>query len=331
MTEDVAVVLDQLQIQIASIGANEIAAHCPFHADAHPSFSINVESGLWICYQCTESGNLEMLVEKVGGTSDAKTYLKKVRFKKVTQRKSPKKVPPPEPPEVSPSEILARYESFGLPPHWAREERKLSDTAVEDYGIKWHRGWVIPIWAPPYELVAAPGGLLGWQFKRLDYVRNYPRAVKKSQTLFGLWEAEDYEPKLALVESPLDVVRLASMGVPSVASFGAMVSKKQVQLLIEFADRVVLALDADEEGVRQTEKLYRYLNKFVPTTKAVFPAGVKDPGEMSGKQVIGTFHDIQRHAPTLPRRRHRYDARQGIAPSRPRNGFGQDSNDHRYH
>ena len=63
-TDAVEEILDQLGINVVSAG-KEISAHCPFHADAHPSFSINASSGLWICYQCSSCWH----VADVGGGS----------------------------------------------------------------------------------------------------------------------------------------------------------------------------------------------------------------------------------------------------------------------
>ena len=322
---DIEDVLEQLKIDVANVGEREISAHCPFHKDSHPSFSMNAESGLWICYQCGESGTLDMLVEKVGGTVDVKAFLREAKVKNLTKKEEPKEEPVKEQ-TFDAALMYARYRSYRNPPIWALEERQLSRYAVDLYGIKWDMGWIIPIWAPE------DAELWGWQYKRADVVSNYPPAVKKSRTLFGLPEVA--AATVALVESPLDVVRLASVGITAVSSFGAMVSKAQVRLLIDVADKIILALDNDEEGMRQTDKLYRYLNKFVPTKRITYPASclAKDPGEMSDREVETVFYDdLQRHASPVSGGRHRHDARSRLAPSRPRDGFGQDRHLHRSH
>lgn len=304
-------VLEQLQIQVSNVG-KEISAHCPFHVDSHPSFSMNAKSGLWICYQCGESGTLEMLVEKVGGTVNVKSFLRETKAKKVKKKEPPKEELPTEV-VVDPNVIQVRYEAFGFPPRRFLEERMISRAAAEQYGLKWDRGWVIPIIEPHTH------DLMGWQWKRGEDVYNYPRTVKKSQTLFGLnWLTTGH---IVLVESPLDVVRLASVGVTAVASYGAMVSRIQTQLLVSFADRVILALDADEEGERQMDKLQKYLIKFVMTTRPSFPAGIKDPGDMDDQTVERVFgNDLQRHASPISRGSHRHDARSRLSSARPRNG-----------
>jgi len=39
------------------VSGSQISACCPFHEDTTPSFSANIETGLWICHGCGERGN----------------------------------------------------------------------------------------------------------------------------------------------------------------------------------------------------------------------------------------------------------------------------------
>lgn len=289
-------ILTQLGIQIASVSDDEIAAKCPFHKDSHPSFSMSTvpkpnkdgttrPAGLWVCYQCGRAGSIQTLVDEIGGGDVSVTeYLQDVRHKNVRKRSDlPQK--PEEPAPLEPYLHYAKYESFRWPPAWALEERMITLNVAERYGIKWDKGWIIPIWAP--EMDDDISGLWGWQFKRLDFVSNYPKAVKKSLTLFGLRELDS--TTVVLVESPLDVCRLASAGVTAVASYGAFVSQPQLKLLEGAADRIILALDMDEEGQRQTNKIYLPLAKKVATSKVILPRGAKDPGDLSDAQVLKVF------------------------------------------
>ena len=275
-------VLQGLGVIVVTVGEREISAKCPFHADNHPSFSMNADSGLWICYQCSERGTLEMLVEKVGGTSSGTTEL--VRELKRSSIGAEKPAPTVSA-EIDPLMVTAEYESFGEPPEWALESRLFSVDIARAYGVRWNKGWVIPIVSPS-------GDLGGWQFKRMDFVSNYPPAVKKSQTLFGLGQLSS--GTVVLVESPLDVCRLAQAGVDAVASYGAFVSKEQIRLLLDASERIVLALDADVEGRRQTDAIWQRLARAVPTDIASYPTGCKDPGDMTDEQVTRTFNDIHR-------------------------------------
>jgi hypothetical protein len=277
-------VLEDLGIQIVSIG-REISAHCPFHTDAHPSFSINASTGLFICYQCQEAGTLEDLLVKCNTTKgNTVEYLREVRQRKMRKTRQQEREPePPEEPLIDPFVLSAQYETFKQPPQWAHEERHITSEQMHRFGVRWDKGWIIPIWSPS----KTKPELWGWQFKRLDFVSNFPKQVKKSQTLFGYHQLTG--TTVALVESPLDVVRLASVAVPAVSSFGAFVSRRQLTLLHRRAKRVVLALDNDEEGNRQSKRIYLGLAKSLATSVLKYPEGVKDPGEMSDDQIVEAF------------------------------------------
>ena len=287
-------VLQQLGVTVASANGREIAAHCPFHTDSHPSFSMNAEKGVWICYQCGRAGTLEMLISQLAGApGDPKTLLRSIRHAGATQRLRERRQAAvssetESAPVIDPFIVFARYDTFGSPPSWALQERMLLPEVCAHYGVRWDKGWIIPIWSPEGD--KSVGHFWGWQFKRLDSVANFPPAVKKSRTLFGLHEARG--SSLILVESPLDVVRLASVGFTAVASYGAFVSNEQLSLLIERSGRVVLALDADEEGQRQTAKVYRRVARAVPTTWVRFPRGAKDPGDLTDRQAVRVFGEL---------------------------------------
>jgi DNA primase len=96
---------------------------------------------------------------------------------------------------------------------------------------------------------------MGWQEKGYvkRYFKNYPTGIEKSKALFGFRRYDG--GRLIVVESPLDVVRLASVGVSGgVATFGSLVSKDQVNL-IRGADQIVFAFDNDDAGRIASQKM----------------------------------------------------------------------------
>lgn len=44
----------------------KVAGCCPFHADRHPSFSANIEKGVWYCFTCASGGGVKRFAELVG-------------------------------------------------------------------------------------------------------------------------------------------------------------------------------------------------------------------------------------------------------------------------
>ena len=271
--------LESIGVKVSRVTSTEIEAHCPFHADRHPSFYMNAETGLWLCFQCSARGSLESLVEALNGAPiDIKSYLLEAKYANLTATKPPiEETTPP----VDLRMVRAKYESFKEPPEWAIEARFIDRDASREYGLRWDRGWVIPI-HDPLERV-----LWGWQFKRLDLVLNYPKSITKSKALFGYHQLGSKE--VVLVESPLDVVRLASAGVDAVATFGAFVSNEQIHLLVRYANSITLALDADKAGQDQMARIYPLIAKRVNTRIAEMPDGCKDPGDLTNEQVERIF------------------------------------------
>src|SRR5438445_13694799 len=68
---DTRVILETLGIDIRRERGSEISCRCPLHDDRSPSFSINIDTGLWICYAGCGSGNLAQLVQRIKGGSIA--------------------------------------------------------------------------------------------------------------------------------------------------------------------------------------------------------------------------------------------------------------------
>lgn len=56
----------------------ELKCSCPFgkHKDEHPSFNINMESGLYMCHSCQEYGNIYSFIAKMEGITTKEAYKK---------------------------------------------------------------------------------------------------------------------------------------------------------------------------------------------------------------------------------------------------------------
>jgi DNA primase len=128
---------------------------------------------------------------------------------------------------------------------------------------------------------------MGYQYKSGPVVLNEPKRMRKRGALFGVHAMEG--SRMILVESPLDCLRLWSEGVRgAVSSFGAHVSDEQVRIITERAEAVVIALDNDPAGQRESLRLARRLGKQIPAflfdySKAEALPGKKgkDPGELT--------------------------------------------------
>lgn len=283
-TTDLSVVLTELGVELKRVGDKEISGCCPVHLkrtgrhDRSPSWSMNAQTGLWLCYSCGARGTLSSLVSEITGREqsvlEVHRFLIETGLRRLTEP-SPQEEPQPEVDWVT-------YSRFGDVPERLLFTKDLDAHIARSYGIRWdssNKCWVIPIVAPT-------GELLGWQSKKKGWVRNYPVGVKKSHTLFGI---ERFTGTTAvLVESPLDVVRLASMSdIKGLATFGAYVSAEQIKLLSSVAHKVIVAMDNDEAGIEANKRLFKTLPRFNGGTHWLdySHTNAKDIGDMTDDEI----------------------------------------------
>jgi hypothetical protein len=247
---DLAGALTRLGVNVTTVGESEIGGHCPIHDDNSPSWSMNVTTGLWICYACGATGNLTQLALRLSVSSDEAMLINQFIIEsglESLKSKGDEEV-------FIPKADVGAYRRFQPVPEQLLKSRGIDENTAHRYGLRWDpepRHWIVPIVSPS-------GELWGWQAKGKGYFRNVPVGVNKSRTLFGL---DRFRARTAiLVESPLDVVRMASarlgVGVGGLASFGAHVSHAQMSLMSARADIIVIALDNDEAGITAAKRVY---------------------------------------------------------------------------
>ena len=282
---DIADVLTRLGVTVKRIGEREISGCCPVHVartgkeDRSPSWSINANTGLWICYSCGAKGTLSTLVSELTGEPDSiiavHSFLVQSGLDRLTA----------EPTVAYKPEVDWKvFSAFPAPSDQSLWTRGLDRASAKKYGIRFDekkQAWILPI-------VSSLGELLGWQEKEPAKVRNYPIGVKKSDTLFGL---DKVSQKVAMVvESPLDVVRVDTVmdAVSAVATFGSHVSRNQIRLLSEHADSLIIAMDNDEAGIESAKRITQQLPSFRYGVKYIHYAhtDAKDIGEMTQDEIL---------------------------------------------
>jgi DNA primase len=288
-TEEMQLTLERLGIEVISTRGDEVLGHCPAHLertgkeDNNPSWYINADSGVHNCFSCGYKGNLYSLIAYVQDIDydKAKEWADSVdgmtaRFNRIISER-PKEVF--EPIRITESMLGA----FTTPPDAALQSRGLSSSAVSNYGIKWdatHENWIIPVRDPLSDK------LIGWQEKGYNhrYFNNKPAGMKKGEALFGY--SEVVTNWVLVVESPLDVIRLASLGYSGVATFGTSVSVTQFNLIRGF-DKIIFAMDNDTAGRAASQDMLKRCQDM--GVEAWFfnygESGVKDIGGMSLDEV----------------------------------------------
>jgi hypothetical protein len=231
---------------------------------------MNAETGVHHCFSCGYKGTLLTLVGEIKefttqwGRVDfdaAKDWLRsniEVNFEYLARQLEEARnsyIPIPAPVGMSEAR-LAIFDSVA--PDWALSARDLTEDAVVLYGVKWNQSknsWITPIRDPQ------SGKLMGWQEKSQTerFFRNRPTGVAKSKTLFGLDTFKG--GTMIVVESPLDAVKLASLGVfGGVSTFGASISDDQLRLM-KAADKLIIAMDNDIAGRKASADLLERTRK----------------------------------------------------------------------
>lgn len=284
MGSRVTAILDELGIQYRLSG-DEANAACPnpHHEDHRPSWYINTETGDHICFSCGWAGPLSRLVEALRSVDreEAEHWVRARHFIVSESLSGPFNFDDPEPVKTSPVTDADLW-AFTAPPSRELRKRGISSDSAGELGILWdddERAWILPF-------RDADGTLHGWQSKsaRGKLVRNYPEGIKKSHFLFGLHASAS--DQCVLVESPLDVAVLRDAGIKGgAASYGVHVSRVQLSLLTEHYSSVILALDNDNAGWRESEKLRKEFHALPVRFFDYFDSRAKDVGEMTPEEI----------------------------------------------
>lgn len=301
---DVERVLLSLDVPIVAQRGEEVQGLCPMHKartgkeDHNPSWWINSVTGAHICFSCGYKGNIYTLVADLKGMDyfDAKDYVNSsaeldvdVLLKRI--RELPQYISTVEEPIAMSEARLAVYTD---PPEKELRKRFISVEAAKHHNVLWDKNneaWIVPIRDPnDYRL-------LGWQEKgaRGRFFRNQPQGVKKSKTVFGV-EVMSTET-LVVVESPLDVPRLATAGVAgAISTYGALISEDQVKIMRR-AKKVIAAFDKDDAGMHANELMRGFARKYGIELSYFNYTGidVKDPGDMTEQEIhqgIATARDM---------------------------------------
>jgi 5S rRNA maturation endonuclease (ribonuclease M5) len=302
--EEMERVLERLNIQVINIRGSEILALCPGHKeitgkeDHNPSWWINAETGAHICFSCGFKGSLWSLIATSQNLKDANGLLDYADAKDWLylsfdniQLGTPDEDVEQESIFKEVTQITeSRLALFTYPPEYALKARGFTLAGAEKHQLLWdtaHSNWISVI-RDPYS-----NKLLGWQEKGFSrrYFRNYPTGVEKSTTLFGLNRYQG--GRMIVVESPLDVVRLESVGITGgVSTYGSIISNVQLEL-IKDADEIVFALDNDESGINASKKMLE--QNFEAWFFNYAHTEMKDIGAMSRLEIL-TGLDNAKHS-----------------------------------
>jgi len=163
---------------------------------------------------------------------------------------------------------------------------------------------LFPIFTENGEPVAIGGRILPGSSDPAKYKNSSETPIyTKSKTLYGLnWAKGDIvnANQVIVCEGYTDVIGFHRSGLPrAVATCGTAFTEEHVRLLKRYANRIVLAFDADAAGQGAAERFYEWEEKYqVEVSVAAFPGG-KDPGDMAQSDPEGLATAVDDAKPFL--------------------------------
>ena len=314
---DVEDYLDCLEIRNVSRSTEtEFQFSCPYPAhvmgDRTPSAYMNTETTAFICYSCKAKGNavsfaadmlkvtpiaaVRMLKQRYspGGIDpDARNMTEEIR--KIIHKSKPKR----RENEILDESVLDAYhvdwpvqlyQNGHYADPWARYifDRGFSIATL----MQWQFGYSFAFGRITLPIRDEHGCLIGIKARALDdrkpkYLNLHDRKngvnpFLKNDVVFALDRAlksPNYDGSLIIVEGELNAVAMHSLGYENtVAINGSYFGDRQIKLIKEHADRVVIFFDSDEAGFSATRDVAETLLPFLFVE--VCPDHDGDPADM---------------------------------------------------
>ncbi len=275
-------------------GDTEIVIACPLCFSEQEKFYIEVATGRWICFMCSEVGSLRSVLLRVCGLTFQEAVVIEQEIRGGDDRKPTMVVSRPAPPssvELPPGFQLddgkgmaARYlRSRGLQPGWI-------DVLEIGYCLvgKYHHRMIVPVvtqgamrtwvgrtWLPDEKkkVLMPPGSQAERALFGYDSVFFHSKAMGKANPI--------------LVEGVLDVIRLWELGYREVlATLGAHITELQRALVKRLKPKhVILLRDGDDAGRKAAIKEGRELAyDMLNVSIASLPEGT-DPCSADAKDI----------------------------------------------
>ena len=260
---------------------------CPFHNNSRtPAGEVHKENGLFFCFSCQKTAPLIEVVMHSSGRS----YFEAARFIKSKEGETNLEAEVQKQlyakPEFVPFDevVLKRLYNGLLVSDRAKNYFKYRKINTESWS-KFSLGYSIKqdmVTVPVHSPDGIPIGFVGRSVEGKEF-KNTP-GLPKAKTLFNLHRVKTSD-NVYIVESSFDAIRLDQVGIPSVATLGANVSKAQVELLQKYFNNIVVVADNDEAGGNMKDRIIEKLGSRVSVIK--LDKQYKDIGDMDDDSIAG--------------------------------------------
>jgi hypothetical protein len=272
--EDVLALATRHLHGVRRAGNQNVMAFCPFHANHHtPAFCLSLVSGLWICFSCKRTGNLEQLLRELGVPGSTIHTQYRYVIEEAAQHRSPR-FDPLRPQIISEEPLPEGFLGlFDLCPIALLDEG-FSPDVLQSFDVGFdqvHHRITYPLRDLRGSLVGISGrSVIGDDSRYKVYDTEYkhwqlpPRDAQKDKSAAVLCNGHRIykevfnrtNASIVLVEGFKACMWLTQLGVENVvALMGSYMSDRQRWLLERLGAAVYIMLDNDEAGQRAT---YRF-------------------------------------------------------------------------
>ena len=258
---------------------------CPFHNNHRtPAGEVQKSSGMFFCFSCQKSADLIELVMHTSGRS----YFEAARFIKSKEKQSNLAIDIDralvEEEKYKPFDelIIKRLHNNLVASERPKNYfsyRKIYPPSFSKFSLGYSDKQdmvTVPVHSPE----GIPLGFVGRSVEGKDF-KNTP-GLPKSKTLFNLHRVKKSD-RVYVVESSFDAIRLDQLGMPAVATLGANVSSKQIELLQKYFNNIIVIADNDEAGGNMKDRIIEKLGSRVSIVK--LNKQYKDIGDMTDNEI----------------------------------------------
>ena len=308
---------------LTALGAEQVRrhgeklwVHCFFHDEKTASMNLDVHSGLFHCFGCHAGGDLvdlvrqklelsfiescEWLMKFLGLEGSPDSFLKTLSQFTESNRFIERM-------QASQFEVRVYDEQWLV--HLTKEHREFyhqkgfPDTLLDEFEVGYAQDGhgtprlFFPIRDTLEQLVGVSGRRIDGQDESFKWI--HTTDLSKNKLLYHLHLAKQYvtigtSTELIVVEGPVDCMRAALYGKRNtVALLGHRISDAQKSLLMQYALKIVLALDADAAGDMGTKEAIQTLRDDFDVTVMPLPMG-KDIGDLSPEEFETAYAQRER-------------------------------------
>ena len=249
-------------LQVKNRSGFEWLCLCPYHEDTTPSFSVNIQKRLFICYACGAKGTIQQLMEYMGVIDSVqKDEISLTDLTEKIKTTSDLLCQTTRPTVGMPYNSRFTNDKEAIENYW-HLKRGLSHSTITSYNLGYdslHEQAMIPI--ANFDDGRCIGIIRRNTLPDVTPRYLYSRGMKISDNVFGAWQAKTLfsntnNTVLVITEGAIDAMSLtppiyagSSLYFVGVAVLGSRMSNNQAQIIKKLGFKeIVIATDMDRAG-----------------------------------------------------------------------------------